>query len=244
MCIVVYQVCFSFGVVDGGVFHIHTWLLLVIYSGVYCYCCRRCARETFCDEGGSVRHEKSNAVCRRYSSTQIIGAREHGIFFFFSFFSFFFFFFLRFPLHFVVLRVPLPFFLFSFVLSFRLVVFRLFLVSPSSLFFLLPCFPWWRILLFCYFVSAIHPPRTPCEPEVCVFPLCDVFVYAFLMLVFIFLLFLPFYRVFEFYLDIFHFILSSLGVRCCLLGFVWSRAKKLRSNHSIGRSHSSRFSFK
>ena len=31
-------------------------------------------------------------------------------------------------------------------------------------------FPWWRILLFCYFGSALHPPRAPCEPEVRVFP--------------------------------------------------------------------------
>ena len=206
MCIVVYQVCFSFGVVDGGVFHIHTWLLLVIYSGVYCYCCRRCARETFCDEGGSVRHEKSNAVCRRYSSTQIIGAREHGISFSFSFFSFFFFFFLRFPLHFVVLRVPLPFFLFSFVLSFRLVVFRLFLVSPSSLFFLLPCFPWWRILLFCYFVSALHPPRDPCETEVYAYsPLRAVFLRSWCCF---FLFFLLFLSLFDFDLDIVCFVLS------------------------------------
>ena len=45
----------------------------------------------------------------------------------------------------------------------------------------LPCFPWWRILLLCYFVSALHPPRDPCEPEVCVFPLRAVFL-ALLML--------------------------------------------------------------
>ena len=45
------------------------------------------------------------------------------------------------------------------VLRISLVVFRLFLTSPSSLFFSLPCFPWWRIMLFCYFVSALHPPR-------------------------------------------------------------------------------------
>ena len=53
--------------------------------------------------------------------------------------------------------IPLPC-SFSFVFSFRLVVFRLFLVSPSSLFFSLPCFPWLRILLFCYFVSGATPP--------------------------------------------------------------------------------------
>ena len=66
----------------------------------------------------------------------------------------------------------------SFVLSFRLVVFRLFLVSPSSRLFSLPCFPWWRILWFCYFVSAQHPPRAPCEPQVCVVPL-GVFFFFF-----------------------------------------------------------------
>ena len=78
----------------------------------------------------------------------------------FSFFLFF--------LVFFVVRFSSPFcrspcspslFLFSFVLSFRILVFRLFLVSPSSTFFSLPCFPWWRILLFCYFVSALR--RTP-----------------------------------------------------------------------------------
>ena len=80
-----------------------------------------------------------------------------------------------------VLRVPLvPF---SFVLSFRLVVFRLLLASPSSL----RCLPWWRILLFCYFVSALHPPRDPCEPEVCVFPLREVFFLALMMLTYLFL---------------------------------------------------------
>ena len=62
-------------------------------------------------------------------------------------------------------------------LSFRLVVFRLVLVSPSSLLLSLPCFPWWRIVLFCYFVSALHPPRAPCEPEVCMFPLRAVFFF-------------------------------------------------------------------
>ena len=71
---------------------------------------------------------------------------------------------------------------FPFVSSFRLVVFRLVLASPSSPLFLLPCFPWWRIMLFCYFVSALHPPHAPCEPEVCAFPLPAVFFLALLML--------------------------------------------------------------
>ena len=105
---------------------------------------------------------------------------------------------------------PFPFLVpFSFVLSFRLVVLRLFLISPSSLLFSLPCFPWWRILLFCYLVRERYtpPPRAPCEPEICVFPFlyyilsCVVDVGFFLF----FLLFLPF---FDFDLDIVCFILS------------------------------------
>ena len=124
----------------------------------------------------------------------------------FFLFPFSFFFFLRFSSpFFVVLRVPLPC-SFSFVLSFRLVVFRLFLVSPSSLLLSHPCFPWWRILLFCYFVSALHPPCAPCELEVRVLSPCmlsscvlDVDLSLFL------LLFLPF---FDFDLDSVCFILS------------------------------------
>ena len=62
-------------------------------------------------------------------------------------------------------------------------------------------------MLFCYFVLALHPPRAPCEPEVCVFPLRAVFFLALLMLTYLyfFLLFLPF---FDFDLDIVCFILS------------------------------------
>ena len=77
-----------------------------------------------------------------------------------------------FPIFFVVLRVPLQT-LCSFSVRFVLSSCRfclLFLGSRSSLFFSLPCFPWWRILLFCYFVSALPSPRAPCEPEVFVFP--------------------------------------------------------------------------
>ena len=33
-----------------------------------------------------------------------------------------------------------------------------FLYRLVRFFFSLPCFPSWRILLFCYFVSALHPP--------------------------------------------------------------------------------------
>ena len=64
------------------------------------------------------------------------------------------------------------------VLSFRLVVFRFpfVFVSPTSLFFSLPpCVLWLLILSFCYFVSALTPPRAPCEPQVCVLPLRSAF---------------------------------------------------------------------
>ena len=53
-----------------------------------------------------------------------------------------------------------------------------FFVSASSLLLSLPCFPWWRIMLFCSFVSALHPPRVLCAPEVCVFPLHSVFLHS------------------------------------------------------------------
>ena len=70
-----------------------------------------------------------------------------------------------------------------------------------------------------YLVSALHAPRAPCEPEVCVFPLRAVFFLALLMLTYqyFFLLFLPF---FDFDLDIvcFHAVFF-LWVLCCLLGF-------------------------
>ena len=110
---------------------------------------------------------------------------------------------------------------FSLVLSFRLTVCRLFLLSSPSLFVSLPCFPWWRILLFCYLVSALHPhPRTPCEPEVCVFSLRAVFFLAFLMLTyFVFLLFLPFFNSICISLvSSWVFFLWVIYI-CCLLGF-------------------------
>ena len=44
----------------------------------------------------------------------------------------------------------------------------------------------------CYFVSALHPPRAPCEPEVCVFPSCAVFFLALLMLTLLFFFFSSF----------------------------------------------------
>ena len=95
-----------------------------------------------------------------------------------------------------------------------------FLVSPCSLFFfasLLSCVEDSVILLFR--LGATPPPRAPCEPEVCVFPLRAVFFLALLMLTYLyfFLLFLPF---FDFDLDIvcFHPVFF-LWVLCCLLGF-------------------------
>ena len=95
---------------------------------------------------------------------------------------------------------------FSFVLSFRFVVFRLFLVSPSSLFFSLSCFPWWRILLFCYFVSALHPPARSLRAWSMRIPLACCLLSCVLDVDLLFLLlFLPF---FDLDLDIVCFILS------------------------------------
>ena len=52
---------------------------------------------------------------------------------------------------------PIPSSFFVRLCLFVVVVFRLMLVSPFPLFLSLPCFPWWRIVLLCYFVSALHP---------------------------------------------------------------------------------------
>ena len=56
------------------------------------------------------------------------------------------------------LQGTLAFYLFSLPLAvvYFLLPVRLFLVSPSPLFFWFPCLPWWRILLFC--VDATSPP--------------------------------------------------------------------------------------
>ena len=97
------------------------------------------------------------------------------------FFSFFFLFPLLLSISVFPFLVP-----FSFVLSFRFVVFRLFLGSRYSLLFSLPCFHWWRILFICYFVSVLHPLRAPWEPELCVFSLRAVVFLAFLMLTYFF----------------------------------------------------------
>ena len=82
-----------------------------------------------------------------------------------------------------------------------------------------PCFPWCRIMLFCFFVSALHPPRAPCKPEVCVFPLRTFFFLALLMLTYLFF-FLRFPSFFDFDLDIvcFH-LVFFLCVQRCFVGF-------------------------
>ena len=122
-------------------------------------------------------------------------------------FSFSLFFFLRlFSFPFCRSPCPIPCSFFRSFLSFRLAVFRFILVSPSSLLLSLPCFPWWRILLFCYFVSALQPPRAPWESQVCVLPLRAVFFLALVMLTHLYVFSsLPF---FDFDLDIVCFILS------------------------------------
>ena len=113
-----------------------------------------------------------------------------------STFSFFFFF-----LSFLSFSVSHSLFLFRSFWSFRL-VFRLTLVSPSSLLLSLPCFPWWRILSFCYFDSALHPPALLASLKYAYFPcVLSFFFLELLMLTYLnfFLLFLPF---FDFDLDI------------------------------------------
>ena len=91
-----------------------------------------------------------------------------------------FFFFLLFNfLSFWSFSVSHSLFLFRSVLSFRLVVLLLILVSPSSLLLSLPCFPLWRILLFSYFVWALQRTCAPCEPEVCIFPLRAVSFFSY-----------------------------------------------------------------
>ena len=84
-------------------------------------------------------------------------------------------FFLRFSFPFCRSRFPLPF---------RLVVFRLFLVSPSCFFFRFPA------LLddgFWYFVSVLHPPRAACELASLRIPLAVCCLLSFLaLLIFIY----------------------------------------------------------
>ena len=77
---------------------------------------------------------------------------------------------------------------------------------------------WWRILLFCYFVSALHLPRAPREPEVCVFLLRTVFVRAFLMSTYFIFFSLPSLFRFRFGHRLFNPVFF-LRVLCCLLGF-------------------------
>ena len=116
-------------------------------------------------------------TCGASTRAREMGEPEHPCRFpfLFPFFPFLFFCLRFFPLLFVVLRVPfLAPFSFVFAISSCRFPFDS-LVSPSSLLLSHPCFPWWRILLFRYFVLALHSPRASCEPEVCVFPLRDVF---------------------------------------------------------------------
>ena len=104
-----------------------------------------------------------------------------------------------------------------FVLSFS----DLFLVSPSSLFFSLPCFPWWRILLFWYFVLALHPPPRSLRAWCMRVPLACCLLSSFLRprcwYIVIVLLFLPFFR-FRFGHRLFH-PAFLLWVLCCRRGF-------------------------
>ena len=128
----------------------------------------------------------------------------------------FFLFFFVFPFPFVVSRFHCPF-----RLVFLFVVFRLFLVSPSSLFFSLPCSPWSRILLFCLGATSSLRCLRSCKSAYspCVWSsssFCDV---AFNLFYFFSLPSLFFY----FNLDVVCLVLScSCGYYfkiCCLRGF-------------------------
>ena len=86
-------------------------------------------------------------------------------------------------------------------------VFRLFLVSPSSLWCSLFCSPWWRIMFVLFFVSVLHPPRALLVSlQVCVFPLRAVFSLALLLIYFYF-----FFSSFPLSISIW-----TLFVSCCL----------------------------
>ena len=108
----------------------------------------------------------------------------------FSLFPFFF----VFPFPFAIARFPFPF---------RFAVFRLFLVSPSSLVFRFPA------LLgggFCYFVSVLHSPCTACAPASLRITLVCCLIYFLELLIFSFLFFfspLPILR-FRFGRRLFH----------------------------------------
>ena len=114
---------------------------------------------------------------------------------------------------------------FSFVWSFRLVVFRSFIVTPCSLFVSVPCFSWWRIVvkIMLFRLGGTPPPGAPCEPEICVFPLRAVFFLAFLMLnCFLFSSRPSPPSLFSISIPIWTSFVSpclSLWVLCCLLGF-------------------------
>ena len=114
---------------------------------------------------GHHRHDASPPLRSNQEASILVVPPGHPCRFSFPFFFFFLSTFFLLLLSFSVSVFP---FLFRFFCLFVLSFFRLFLASPSSLFFSLPCSLWWRILLFCYFVSVLHPPRAACEPEVCV----------------------------------------------------------------------------
>ena len=114
---------------------------------------------------------------------------------------------------FVVFPFPCAFSVFPFL--FRFVVLRLFLVSPSSLFFSLPCSPRWRIMLFC--LRATPPPRGACEPAYLRIPLVCCLL-SFVLAVIYFVLFSSF-NFFDFDLGVVLFHPVFLWVLWCLFGF-------------------------
>ena len=106
----------------------------------------------------------------------------------------------------------------------RLFRFRLFLVSPSSLFFSLPCFPWWRIPLILLFRLGATPPPTLRASLNYAYSPCVLssFFLAFLLLIYFLWLYFffssfSFFR-FRFGHRLFHSVFF-LWVLCCLLGF-------------------------
>ena len=90
-------------------------------------------------------------------------------------------------------------------------------------FVLLPCFRWWRIRLFCYFVSVIHPPCAACESEVCVIPLRATRYLLSCVLAFLRLIYYLIFVLFHFFdINFGHRLFNPvifLSVLRCLLGF-------------------------
>ena len=133
-------------------------------------------------------------------------------------FSFFFLFLFSFFLPFLSFSV-FPFLVpFSFVLSFRLVVFRLFRVSPSSLSFRFPAFLGDGL---CYSVISSRrypPPALLASLKYAYPPLRAVFFLAFLMLTYFKFSSLPSLFRFRFGHRLFHPVFF-VWVLCCFLGF-------------------------